>query len=97
MALPVNIGLVSQTDLVRLRDVVLVAAALQKQVVRDLAPSGGIDATVDAFETLDDLPLGYWPIVIRDDIGFQAAGIHLDDDGSRFRSWHRRRSATCGR
>ena len=84
MALPVNVGLISQSNSVPLRDLVLVAAALQKQVVRDFGPIWRIDGTVDAFETLDDLPLGYWPVVIRDDIGFQAAGIHLDDDGQPF-------------
>jgi hypothetical protein len=30
------------------------------------------------------VPLGYWPVIIRDDIGFNAAGIHLDRDGQPF-------------
>jgi hypothetical protein len=28
--------------------------------------------------------VGYWPLVIRDDIGYDAAGIHLDNDGQPF-------------
>jgi hypothetical protein len=84
MALPVHVGLISQSAQVRFGDVSLVAAALQKQAVRDFGPLWRINATVDAFETLEDLPLGYWPIVIRDDIGYDAAGIHLDKDNQPF-------------
>jgi hypothetical protein len=40
---------------------------------------------VDAFSNLEDVPLGYWPLIVRDDIGFPgAAGIHLDNDGQPF-------------
>jgi hypothetical protein len=60
-------------------------AAFQKQVIRDFRPLWNVLATVDAFPSLDDVPIGYWPIIIRDDIGFSgAAGIHLDDDGQPF-------------
>jgi hypothetical protein len=62
-----------------------VAAALQKQASRDLAPTWNISATVDAFERLEDVPLGYWPMIVKDDIGFSgAAGIHLDRDRQPF-------------
>lgn len=44
-----------------------------------------MSATVDAFPTLEDVPIGYWPMLIKDDIGFKgAAGIHLDKDGQPF-------------
>jgi hypothetical protein len=63
----------------------IVSAALQKQAVRDLGPIWDVKATVDAFERLEDVPLGYWSMIIRDDIGFDgAAGIHLDKDGQPF-------------
>jgi hypothetical protein len=43
------------------------------------------EATVDSFPVLEDVPLGYWPMVVRDDIGVPgAAGIHLDDQGQPF-------------
>lgn len=84
MSLTINIGLVSQSALVKQKDLNIVAAAMQKQVVRDFGPIWSVQATVDAFEALEDLPLGYWSIVIRDDIGFDAAGIHLDNDGQPF-------------
>jgi hypothetical protein len=56
----------------------LASAALQKQVSRDLKPIWQIDATVDAFGSLQDVPLGYWSVVLRDDIPFPAQGIHLN-------------------
>jgi hypothetical protein len=62
-----------------------VSAALQKQASRDFGPMWEVSATVDAFEKLEDVPIGYWPMIIRDDIGFAgAAGIHLDRDGQPF-------------
>jgi hypothetical protein len=51
-----------------------VSAALQKQASRDLAPIWELSATVDAFAKLKDVPDGYWPIIIKDDIGVEAAG-----------------------
>src|SRR5262245_53403794 len=80
-----QIALVSQTNRVTLAQLALVSAALQKQVARDLKPVWEIDASVDAFERLQDVPLGYWPIIIRDDISFNAQGIHLNrTDGQPF-------------
>jgi len=62
-----------------------VAAALQKQALRDFSAIWDLVATVDAFATLDDVPVGYWPIIIMDDIGAPgAAGYHTDDHGQPF-------------
>ena len=46
----------------------VVAAALQKQVARDFGPIWQINGTVDAFETLDAVPVDYWPVVVLDNI-----------------------------
>jgi hypothetical protein len=56
----------------------MVSAAIQKQVSRDLSPIWEVQATVDAFDSLEDVPLGYWQIIIKDNIKFNAAGIHLN-------------------
>lgn len=78
-------ALVSESKLISQKDLMVVSAALQKQAVRDLGPIWDVSATVDAFERLEDVPLGYWPMILRDDIGFDgAAGIHLDKDGQPF-------------
>jgi hypothetical protein len=79
-----QLALVSETATVPFSDLAPVSAAIQKQATRDLAPIWDISATVDAFATLEDVPLGYWPILIRDDIGYDAAGIHLDKDNQPF-------------
>ncbi|MDJ0346199.1 hypothetical protein QMK19_16005 [Streptomyces sp. H10-C2] len=62
-----------------------VAAALQKQAIRDFSPLWQIPVTVDAFDKLDDVPVGYWPMIVRDDIGQPgAAGVHMDSNGQPF-------------
>jgi hypothetical protein len=83
--LSTNLALVSEVEGHDPSDVSRVAAALQKQATRDFGPIWEVQATVDAFPKLEDVPLGYWPMIIRDDIGQPgAAGIHLDKDGQPF-------------
>jgi hypothetical protein len=85
MMLTKNLALVSEVDGHEPGDVSRVAAALQRQATRDLGPIWEVAATVDAFPTLEDVPVGYWPMVVKGDIGFRgAAGIHLDKDGQPF-------------
>jgi hypothetical protein len=36
-------------------------------VLRDLAPIWTIAASVDPPPSLDDVPLGYWPVLIADE------------------------------
>lgn len=80
-----HIAIVSETDQVSFSDVALASAALQKQVLKDFAPIWNKSATVDAFAKLEDVPVGSWAVIIRDDIGYPgAAGIHLDDEGQPF-------------
>jgi len=78
-----QVALVSDTRSVRLRDLSRVSAALQRQASRDVAPIWGVNATVDAFESLEDVPLGYWPVIVVEDVQ-GAAGVHLDKDGQPF-------------
>jgi hypothetical protein len=80
-----HVALVSQSSTVSLGALTKMSAALQKQVVRDFAPLWNVRATVSAFETLDDVPTDYWPIIIMDDIQTPgAAGVHEDDHGQPF-------------
>lgn len=80
-----QIAMISETKQVPFGELGTVSAALQKQVIRDLSPIWSISATVDAFAALEDVPIDYWPIIVRDDIDFPgAAGIHLDKDGHPF-------------
>jgi hypothetical protein len=81
--LPVQVALVSWTGRTDLRDVSHVAAALQKQAIRDFAPIWGVAATVDVFPSLRAVPAGYWPVVIVDDVR-GAAGYHQDSHGQPY-------------
>ncbi len=83
--LPLHVALVSETDQLSFEELAPVSAALQKQATRDFGPLWAVDATVDAFASLEDIPLDYWPVMIRDDIGVDgAAGVHEDKDGQPF-------------
>ena len=84
-ALTAHVALVSDTPSVTFGQVAHVAAALQKQVVRDFGPIWNVKATVDAFEKLESVPVDYWPVILRDDIDEPgAAGYHTDDHGQPF-------------
>src|SRR5215217_8958016 len=85
--LTISVALVSEVQGHDESDVARVTAALQRQAIRDFRSVWDVEATVDAFSNLEDVPLGYWPMIVRDDIGFPgAAGIHLDDEGQPFAS-----------
>ena len=74
-----NVALVSLTKKVTPSDLAKTSAALQKQATRDFGPIWGIQATVDSFPDLKSVPLGYWPIIISEDIHQSgAAGFHTD-------------------
>jgi hypothetical protein len=84
-ALVHQVALVSESNRVRLPDLMRVSAALQKQASRDLEPIWEITATVDAFASLEEVPDGYWPMIVKDNIGTPgAAGVHMDKDGQPF-------------
>lgn len=80
-----HVALVSESSSLQFDSLSRVSAALQKQVSRDFGPIWNIEGTVDAFSSLADVPIDYWPIIVRDDIKTPgAAGIHLDNDGQPF-------------
>lgn len=73
-----HVALVSQTKRVSFGQLAIAGAAIQKQITRDFGPIWEIEADVAAFETLSNVPLGYWPIIIMDNIHKDAQGIHLN-------------------
>lgn len=77
LALPYHVALVSESDSVSFREVVDVAAALQKQVIRDFQPIWHKAAVVTAYTKPPD---DAWPIRIVDDVGeLGALGFHADE------------------
>lgn len=83
--IPIHVALVCEQSSIDTNHLNEVAAALQKQVLRDFGPIWNVMADVSAFVSLDNVPLDYWPIVIKDDIGDPtAAGYHEDSNGQPF-------------
>jgi hypothetical protein len=83
--LTISVAVVSEVPDHDPGDVARVTAALQRQAIRDFRPVWDVEATVDSFPKLEDVPVGYWPILIQEDINTPgAAGIHLDKDGQPF-------------
>jgi hypothetical protein len=80
-----QIALVAKVKQIAFTEVARVAAAVQKQILRDLAPMWDLRASVAAFPSLKDIPFGYWPVVVLDDLHAPgASGHHLDKDGRPF-------------
>jgi hypothetical protein len=68
---------------IELKEIVRVTSALQKQVTRDFGPIWEVSATVDGFASLEEVPLGCWPVTIKQDVK-NAAGFHVDKNGQPF-------------
>ena len=79
-----HIALVSDTDEVDASELTLVAAALQTQVNRDLGPIWSVGGTVAAFPALEDVPAGFWPIIVAGHGSFANGDIHVDGDGNPY-------------
>jgi hypothetical protein len=85
MPLTQFIAIVSETKSITPGELQRVAGALDKQVRRDFGDPWEISASVNPYERLEDVPTDYWPIIVRDDIGFEgAAGVHLDNEGQPY-------------
>ena len=42
-----------------------------------------VEATVDAFDKLEDVPIGYWHVLLQDELPNGAAGLHKRDDNKQ--------------
>ena len=83
MGLTVQVALVPDGVALDPAELTRVAAALSRQVERDFAPVWGVEATVDPFTRLQDVPLDAWPLIIKKNVQ-DAAGYHDDKDGQPF-------------
>ncbi|GLR87694.1 hypothetical protein [Bradyrhizobium iriomotense] len=75
-----HVALVSLTKEVTLAQLAPVSAAIQKQVARDFGPLWNVEATIDAFDRLEDVPVGYWHVLLQEELPNGAAGLHKRDD-----------------
>jgi hypothetical protein len=76
------IGL-SLTKEVSLAQLALVSAAIQKQISRDSGPLWNVETTVEAFDNLEDVPIGYWHVLLQEELPNGAAGLHKRDDNKQ--------------
>lgn len=81
MPLPIHLALVPVAS-VKFNDVAKVSAAIQKQIIRDFTPIWSVEATIDAFPTPNDVPVGYFPIYIVDT--FDSGGQHKSVNNQPF-------------
>ena len=80
--LTAHVAIVSEESSITAAELTTVAGALSKQVSRDFGPLWEVNADVAAYQRLEDVPLDYWPIIVKDDIGDpSAAGYHEDQHG----------------
>ena len=42
-----------------------------------------VEATVDALDKLEDVPIGYWHVLLQDELPNGAAGLHKRDDNKQ--------------
>ncbi len=78
-----RIALVSITKEVTLANLAPVSVAIQKQISRDFGPMWNVEAAVDAVEKLEDVPVGYWHVLLQDELPNGAAGLHKRDDNKQ--------------
>jgi hypothetical protein len=83
MSLPIHLALVPDGVDIDSDQLTTAAAALSKQVLRDFSPLWNVNATLDAFSRLEDVPSDYWKVRIVGDVE-DAAGFHEDKDGQPF-------------
>jgi hypothetical protein len=100
--LTAHIALVSEESSISAAELRKVAGALSKQISRDFGPIWEVTADVASYQQLEDVPLDYWPIIIKDDIGKPTAkGCHEDKHGQPFAlvkyrdAWSRSASHEC--
>jgi len=63
-----SLFILSQTKKIKTSDLTKVGAALQKQAIKDVAPIWEVKASVDVFDNIQDVPIGYWPVMVMDQI-----------------------------
>jgi hypothetical protein len=83
MAAP-HFALVQEVDEPDIADLTAVAAAVQKQLVDDVLPMWGRAGTVSVFEALEQVPPGYWPVLVSDRYALPSLGVHREIDGTPF-------------
>lgn len=75
---------VESFDTMAAAELARVAAAIQVQVSRDFRPLWGVDATVVAFHSLEQVPLEFWPVILTSRKLDEDSGFHISPGGGSF-------------
>lgn len=78
--LAANLALVSEVPDVELSELNRVAAAIQKQIIRDFAPIWNLEAGITAFARPQEVPVDYWIVTLCYSVP-DGSGGHRDADG----------------
>ena len=79
-----EIGLATRSASISLADLQPLAAALNKQASRDLAPIWDVSGHVTVLENPDSVPHGVSPIILMDQVPGGMHGVHTTDHGVPF-------------
>ena len=81
----IHVALVSEVKKLAMTDLKKIAAALEKQVTRDVEPIWHVQASITPYKSLDSVPADYWPIIIKQDIGTPGMlGLHADQNSQPY-------------
>jgi len=78
-----HIAVINESANINPGDFAKAVAAVQRQITEDFGPIWDVAATLAAVPSLDDKPFGYWPVVVRDEIGINEPGVHLTEAGDK--------------
>src|SRR5262249_25165935 len=81
---PVNVAVVPEAKQLTSTQVARVVDAIQKQLDRDVRPAWNVTASVKAFGKVEEVPVGHWPVIIRDEIEAGAQSFHSDQKGTPY-------------
>lgn len=76
---PIWLGLVARVSGLAFEDLSKVAADINVQVARDFDPIWNAKASVEPVRDTHMIPTGVWPIYVRESVGGDYAGVHLND------------------
>jgi hypothetical protein len=80
-----NFALISESTHLSFSELPPVAAAISTQMIRDISPMWRCYATLTPFPSVKAAPVGYYKIIIQDNIHVSgASGFHTDDMGQPY-------------
>jgi hypothetical protein len=80
----ISFALVSESARLESAEISRVVLALQKQLIHDFEPAWQIKANIEVFSKLDQVPIGHWPLIVKDRLDIEALAYHGDHHGQPY-------------